>query len=202
MGDDAFGEDVIDVLRAEGIGATGLVVDPGAPTGLLVRDRHGERRVRVHYHRAGSAGSGLARGDVDTRRLAAARLVHLTGITPALSASARAATFAAADAAHAAGVTLAFDVNFRARLWDADTAAPVLRDLAARAGIVLASADEACWLSGCDEPAAAARRLGEQGAELVAIRRGARGAHVRGAGRGRGRGGVPGRDPGRPRRCR
>lgn len=179
VGDDAFGEDVIAVLRAEGIDATGVVVDPGAPTGLLVRDRHGERRVRVHYHRAGSAGSRLAPADLDIRRLAAARLVHLTGITPALSASARAATFAAADAAHAAGVPLSFDVNFRARLWDEDVALPVLRDLAARASIVLASAAEASWLSGHAEPAAAAHWFGERGAGLVAIRRGAAGAHVR-----------------------
>src|SRR5215467_1325463 len=58
-GDDPHGQLVLRALRAEGVNTDGLVVDPSAPTGMLVRDAHADRPVTVTYFRAGSAGSRL-----------------------------------------------------------------------------------------------------------------------------------------------
>jgi len=177
VGDDPFGEDVLATLRTEGVEAA-VNVDPSRPTGLLIRDFHGERRLRVLYHRYGSAGSQLARGDMNSAWLDRARLLHVTGITPALSTSAHSAVLSAVEAAEQRGVPISFDVNFRERLWNAQTAAPVLGALAARATIVLASEQEALWLSGCEDCDAAAAWFLERGAGIVAIKRGADGALV------------------------
>ena len=80
-------------LRGEGVDvATWLVDDPGAPTGLMVRELRDLGPMEVIYHRAGSAGSRLRAGG---RRGGAARpstaraWLHLTGITPALSPAPR-----------------------------------------------------------------------------------------------------------------
>lgn len=180
VGDDPFGEEVRATLLAEGVDARGLVVDESAPTGMITRDCDGARRIRVVYHRAGAAGSRLTAADLDALPLAGARLLHVTGITPGLSASAREATFAAVAAARDAGVPVSFDPNYRAKLWSRDEAAPVLRELAASAEIVLTSEDEGAWLAGLDGERLAriASYFHTAGARIVVIKRGADGALV------------------------
>ena len=61
-----------------------------------------------------------------------ARWLHVTGITPALSAEARAATERAIELARDAGLTISLDLNLRRRIWSDEAAAPVLRALAAQ----------------------------------------------------------------------
>ncbi|MDW5596609.1 sugar kinase [Conexibacter stalactiti] len=178
VGDDPFGEEVRATLLAEGVDAAGLRVDPSAPTGLLTRDRDGHRRIRVVYHRAGAAGSRLAPEDLAALPLAGARLLHVTGITPALSESARAATLAAVQAARGAGVTVSFDPNHRAKLWSREQAAPVLRELAGFAEIVLTSEEEGAWLASTLGLERIAAYFHDLGARIVVIKRGADGAHV------------------------
>jgi 2-dehydro-3-deoxygluconokinase len=178
VGDDAFGADVRAVLAAEGIDARALLVDPQAPTGVLIRDQSADRPVNVLYYRTGSAGSRLGPDDVPAERIAQARLLHVTGVTPALGRSPRAAVQRALDVAADAGVPVSFDPNFRRRLWPADEAADVLRPLARRAQIVLAGSDEARRLSGRDDLEDVAAWFFEGGAELVALKCGADGAWV------------------------
>ena len=83
-------------LRGEGVDTRRLRVDPDAPTGLMFRERRILGPAQVVYARAGSAGSRLTAGDVDAATesgvFEGARWLHITGITPALSAGARAAT--------------------------------------------------------------------------------------------------------------
>jgi 2-dehydro-3-deoxygluconokinase len=108
----------------------------------MVKHRRSGEYLHVDYHRAGSAGSRLSPADLPAD-LAGATILHVTGITPALSDSARATVFQAVETARALGVTVSFDVNYRAKLWSRFDAAPVLRDLVTRADIVFAGPDEA-----------------------------------------------------------
>jgi 2-dehydro-3-deoxygluconokinase len=175
VGTDAAGDDVVRRLRVEGIDATRVLCDDDRPTGLLVRDHHGQRRVDVDYHRAGSAASALAVEDIDEAYLSQARLVHATGITPALSPSAREATRTALTAGRAAGAVTSLDPNVRRKLWSEDEARATLRELAVLADVVLAGADEAALISGRTGEAAADWFL-ERGARVVVVKEGALGA--------------------------
>lgn len=177
VGDDALGRVVLQALRAEGVDTGAVRTDP-APTGLLLRDCHADRPIDVLYRRARSAGSRLAPADVDPAVIARARVLHVTGITPALSDDALSATLAAVDAARASGTTVAFDPNVRRKLWPPERAAAVLAPIAASADLVLAGADEVALLSGRDHPDAAAEWFLERGAALVATKDGAAGARV------------------------
>lgn len=142
-GDDEFGARVRSTLAAEGIDVTHASTDPAAPTGLLVKELRVGTLARVSYYRAGSAGSRITPSDIPVDAVRAARLLHVTGITPALGGSAREAVRHAVDTARRAGVTVSFDVNYRSRLWpDRAAAVPVLTDLAERADIVIAGEDE------------------------------------------------------------
>lgn len=169
VGRDATGSLIAHRLRSEGVNSRVIVDD--AFTGLMVKHRRSAEVTHVDYHRAGSAGSRLAPGDVPAD-LAGASILHITGITPALSASARAAVFQAVETARARGVTVSLDVNYRAKLWSRFDAAPVLRDLATRADLVFAGPAEAALIVGDEPPLDGLAALGP--AEVV-IKDGPRG---------------------------
>ncbi|MFG2094338.1 sugar kinase [Streptomyces sp. NPDC048612] len=143
VGDDEAGQLVLRTLRAEGVEVSGATADPGAPTGLLLFEPRLPEVTRVHYYRAGSAGSRLT-PEVIQRAFAAAppRVLHLTGITPALSPTARSAAGRALQLAREHGTLVCLDVNFRARLWTAEEAAEVLREWLPAVDVLIASDDE------------------------------------------------------------
>jgi 2-dehydro-3-deoxygluconokinase len=141
-GEDTFGRMGVEVLRGEGIDVSGMTLDPAAPTGLLLRTRRTADRDVVEYLRGGSAGSRLCPEDVDPALIAGADLLHVTGITPALSDTAAAAVDRACDLARQSGVPISFDVNYRARLWSGRSARAALLPLAVRADIVFGGRSE------------------------------------------------------------
>ncbi|GGK81106.1 sugar kinase [Mangrovihabitans endophyticus] len=171
LGSDATGDMIARRLRAEGVHT--MDIRDESFTGLMVKHRRTGETMQVDYHRAGSAGSRLTPADIPSD-LAGASLLHLTGITPALSDSARAAVFHAAETARASGVAVSFDLNYRSKLWSRFDAAPVLRDLATRADVLFAGPDEAELIvgaAGTDLPAA----LAALGPVEVVVKDGARG---------------------------
>ncbi|PZG01139.1 sugar kinase [Micromonospora deserti] len=179
VSDDELGEFVLRQLRAEGVDTDGATRDPDRPAGLMFLERRTADVTRVRYHRAGSAGSALSTDQLRGPLAAGARLLHLTGITPALSDSARAAVTWAAQAASRSGIHVSLDVNHRARLWSRDAARAALAPLAAHASLVIASADELDLVAeaGSDEDTAVAGLL-RRGVETVLVKLGADGARA------------------------
>jgi len=178
VGDDAIGRRILRELRAEGVDVRAMV-DPTAPTGLLLKDSPRPGTTQVQYYRAASAASRLDADDIDRAELRATDLLHLTGITPALSESAERAVFAAVGAARAADARVSFDVNHRSRLWSAAVARPVYRRLVAAADVVFAGDDEAALVLDADVadgPETLARELAALGPAEVVMKLGDRGA--------------------------
>jgi 2-dehydro-3-deoxygluconokinase len=183
VGADGFGDAIRRRLLGEGVGSTDLTTDPGGTTALMFRERRVLGPAQVIYARRDSAGSRLS--VIDVERAAAsgafehARWLHVTGITPALSATAHAATARAIDLARSAGATVSLDVNLRRRLWADETAAPVLRALAGRADVLFGSPDELAVVTGLrpDEDAATLGRAAvDLGPSLAVVKLGADGA--------------------------
>jgi 2-dehydro-3-deoxygluconokinase len=163
IGDDSLGEKVVRELRAEGL-AVHAVTDPTAPTGLMIKERRTAEASRVWYYRTASAGSHLASEDIPEGVVESAALLHITGITPALSDSAAKAITTAIDRASQAAVPVSFDVNHRSSLWSDRNPTSVYRELAVRSTIVFAGYDEARLVvpeaSGVAEVATAITKLG------------------------------------------
>ena len=174
VGDDPFGKVVLSRLRGEGVDVSRAGIDAGAPTGLLVRDSLAERRISVAYYRAGSAGSRLDPTDVDHDWIGGARLLHVTGITAALSESALRATLAAIGAAKAAGVTVCLDPNLRFKLASVQRWRELIGELAVHADLVLTGEEETEVIAGEDGE----RWFLDRGARLVVTKLGARGARA------------------------
>jgi 2-dehydro-3-deoxygluconokinase len=176
VGDDELGELVVSRIRAEGVEVGGVVRDPDAPTSLMLKERRTAAMVRVLYYRRNGPGSRLRPDDLDPEQVGAAGMLHVTGITPALSDSARATVDHAVELAQAAGVPVSFDLNYRSALWPPGEAAAVCRDLAARANIVFAGDDEAELLGLEGDPPELARGLAGLGAGHAVVKLGERGA--------------------------
>jgi 2-dehydro-3-deoxygluconokinase len=175
VGADSLGQLVEREIRAEGVDVR-IVVDPSAPTGLMIKERRTPDAQRVSYYRAGSAGSRLAPADIDDQLISGAGLLHVSGITPALSDQAGATLRYAIGVARAAGVPVSFDLNFRGNLWSAEGAGSVYRDIIPLADIVFAGEDEAAVAVGPGEPEELARRVADLGPGQAVIKLGADGA--------------------------
>ena len=152
-----------------------VVFDDRHPTGLYVKDPGNG----VLYYRRGSAAAQLAEPDAEAVSLGGVDLLHVSGITAAISASASSYLTRVMARAREHGVPVSFDVNHRAPLWDdldtaagglldpaAASAAPVLLELARSADIVFVGRDEAETLWGT-ATAADVRALLPDVAELV-----------------------------------
>jgi 2-dehydro-3-deoxygluconokinase len=171
VGDDGVGRRVLRELRAEGV-TVDAVVDPEARTGLMLKETPTAGRTRVSYYRAGSAGSRIGIDDLDYEAIETAGVLHVTGITLALSESAEQAVFAAIGAAVAAGVPVSFDVNHRPALWGDRDPAPLYRRVAERSAIVFAGADEAALLVGAGSPEQLAARIADLGPAQAIVKLG------------------------------
>ncbi|MFJ4715088.1 sugar kinase [Streptomyces sp. NPDC088785] len=148
VGDDPFGRRIVAAVAGRGVDVGQVSVDEDAPTGVYFKDPGPDGTTRVHYYRRGSAASRMTAADAERIALDGVRLVHLTGITPALSAGCAEAVRVLAERAAAHGALFSFDVNYRPGLWSAKAvAARTLLGLARRADLVLVGRDEgeALW---------------------------------------------------------
>lgn len=111
-------------LRQLGIGSAGVCWAEGARLGTYyVELAQPPRPVQVMYDRKDSAAANLKPEEIDWNALMDTRIVHLSGITPALSQASRQVTERTISEARAAGVPVSFDVNYRSALWQAADAA-------------------------------------------------------------------------------
>lgn len=175
VGADSLGSLVEREIRAEGVDVR-AAVDPSAPTGLMIKERRTPATQRVTYYRSGSAGSRITPEDIDEQLVSGAALLHVTGITPALSTQAASSLRYAVDTARASGVPVSFDLNFRGNLWSPEGARSVYRDIIPLADVVFAGEDEAAIAVGAGEPEELARRIAALGPHQVVIKLGEDGA--------------------------
>lgn len=176
VGDDPFGRRIVRVVGARGVDVSGVEVDSGARTGVYFKDP-GPDGTRVHYYRAGSAASRMSVADADRVHLRGIRLLHLTGITPALSEGCGALVRTLIARARDSGTFVSFDVNYRPALWtSARQAADVLRELARLADLVLVGRDEAEVLWGTSDADAVRRHLRPGRASTLVVKDGGVGA--------------------------
>src|SRR5262249_9227825 len=124
----------------------------------------------------GSAASRLGPEDLRPEAFEGARIVHLTGITPALSASCAAAVAKAIKLAHAAGALVSFDPNYRPRLWDMAAARAALRPILEQIDILLMGHEDAHAVLGEGDDEALLGRGAVLGARVVVLKRAERGA--------------------------
>ena len=183
LGNDSFGRFLRDEMLRESIDCRHVTTDEAHPTGFMMKTRSDDGSdPQVEYFRRGSAASHLSIDDLpDVKASAhfAGRHLHLTGITPALSAATRELVFILARQAREAGCSISFDPNLRTRLWPSHSEmVECLNALAAQtAGTVLPGLAEGQVLTGRDSAQGIADFYLELGAQQVVVKLGAQGAY-------------------------
>jgi 2-dehydro-3-deoxygluconokinase len=177
IGADSFGQALVELWRREGVDASRIVVNTGAHTGLYFVT-HGPNGHEFSYLRAGSAASRLTEADIPADYVRAARILHVSGISQAISSSAADAVFAAIDIAKSAKVLVAYDTNLRLKLWPLTRARAIIHEAMTRADIALPGLDDARLLSGLEHPDSIADFYLRLGAKVVGLTLGAEGALI------------------------
>lgn len=148
--DHALANAVLRALRSDGVDTSAVKRVPDERLGTyFIEYATPPRTTQVIYDRANSAASRMTIADIDWDYLLDTRVLHLTGITAAISDSCYAILVEAIRRAHAADVMVSFDVNYRAKLWSATTAGEKLRPLIAEADLLLCKGADAMSLFGC-----------------------------------------------------
>ena len=177
VGADQFGESFMALWKAEGVDASAVKKSPIAHTGLYFVT-HGDGGHVFSYMRAGSAASRVTVQDMPIAAIEAAKVVHASGISQAISSSAADAVFSAFRAARAANVSVSYDTNLRLRLWPLDRARAVIHAAAGLADILKTSIEDARQLAGIDDNGAIVDFYLGLGAKIVALTLAADGAIV------------------------
>ncbi len=177
VGNDAFGRMLLDLWRQEQVDTRGVAVDADAPTGVYFVT-HGPQGHEFSYLRAGSAASRLRPDTLPLDLLRGARILHVSGISQAISASACDAVFAAVDAVRAAGGAVSYDPNLRPKLWPLPRARAIVVATIPLCDWFLPGLDEGRLLSGLADADAVVDWCHARGAPVVVMKHGAEGVIV------------------------
>ncbi|WP_034301827.1 sugar kinase [Herbaspirillum sp. RV1423] len=177
VGDDHFGKSLQALWEAERVDATHVDIVPHAPSGVYFVT-HDEEGHQFTYLRAGSAASRYTPAQLPLQAIADAEVLHLSGISLAISESACDAGLTAMAHARKNGTLTSLDTNLRLRLWPLERARAKMAEAFALCDICLPSWEDVSALTGLDDRDAIVDRLLVYGVKLVAFKLGKEGCYV------------------------
>src|SRR5690554_6720341 len=179
LGEDEFGRYIKSTIMGEEVDVSRVKKDPKRTTGILFKERFSTVNPNVYYYRKGSAASHLSIADLDMDYICSAKILHITGISLALSEEMREAVFHAVTEARKCGVTISFDPNIRLKLWSKDEARKTILEMAKLSDIIFPGKDEAELLLGTEEPEEVCDQFLDMGVKIVALKLGKSGCYVK-----------------------
>ncbi|RZJ25153.1 MAG: sugar kinase [Haliea sp.] len=185
IGDDSFGRALLQLWRHEGVNTRAIETDPDAPTGIYFVT-HGAQGHEFSYRRAGSAASRMSPQwlqGAPADAIRASRILHVSGISLAISPQACETALAAMQLARSQGTLVAFDSNLRLKLWSLQAARASIARAMALCDIFLPSLDDITALNGMEDPAAILAWGHAAGAATVVLKQGHGGTLVSDGGR-------------------
>lgn len=175
LGQDRFGDRIQHLWERENVDFSTVWRDPDAPTGLYVIDPDPAER-HYSYFRAGSAASRYSPERLPATALAKAVVLHVSGITLAVSDELRASAFEAIRQVLEAGGKVSLDTNLRLKLWDAQAARKVIGDAATHASVLITSIEDSEVLTGLTDPRQILSHYSDIGCEVIVLTLGEKGA--------------------------
>lgn len=177
LGTDNFGDHILQLYADEGIDASRIVRKEDAPTGLYFID-YSPNGHQFSYRRAGSAASCVAPTDLAPDMFDQVGVLHLSGITQAISETSCAASIRAAEMARAAGARVSFDTNLRLNLWSAEQAVAAMNEILPLVNVVFPSIEDSEALFGITDVDRICDRFLSSGVDMVVLTLGEKGAII------------------------
>lgn len=148
-----LGRLIVNKIREQGVDTSRILWTTDDRVGLYFAEFGASPRPStVLYDRQGSAMAAIRPGEVDWENtFRGGKMFHVTGITPALSATAQQVTQEAVAQAKAAGLLVSIDLNYRANLWPPDKARHVMTGLLQQADILITTEEDTERVFGIQE---------------------------------------------------
>lgn len=172
--DNPLGRLIANHAREAGVGTDDVVWTKDDRVGVYFLEFGAAPRASsVLYDRKGAAIAGIKPGMVDWSKVfAGAKWFHVTGITPALSATAAEATREALQAARIAKVGTSVDLNYRVKLWSPEQAGKCMSELMQYTDVLITTEEDTervFGITGKDYEAVAAQTAKRFPLKVVAI---------------------------------
>ena len=166
-----MGQRIAREARANNVDVSRVVWTDEGRIGLyFVEFGCGIRATDSYYDRKGSSVNLLTPDELDWDFILNTRILHLTGITVALSENCERLVRTAIERAKAAGVTVSFDVNYRSKLWSVERARKTLEEILPQVDVLInTSADNELLFGIAGDPEDAIRKTQEHFGVKVAV---------------------------------
>lgn len=177
LGQDLFGQQIRNLWQSENIATQHIYSDSNNPTGLylVTHDKDGHH---FHYYRKGSAASVYKAEQLPVDAIKNSKILHVSGISLAISETACKAVYKAIEIAKANGVKISFDTNLRLKLWPLSQAKKIINDVAAMADYLLPGLDDAQLLTDLETPKDICAYYHDLGTKNIALTLGAEGVYL------------------------
>lgn len=179
VGNDTFGNRFLKLWSHEGVDADTVKVSETAHTGIYFIT-HTDKGHEFSYMRKGSAASLVTPDDLPVELIKNCRLLHISGISQAISDSACDTIFAAARIARENGVKVSYDANLRLKLWSLDRARAVIHATVPLCDVYMPSLEDSVSLTGLSDPKEIIEYYHKLGAVNVILKCGKNGVIVSG----------------------
>lgn len=178
VGEDAFGEHIIDVLRTNGVDTHFVFKTNRANTGLAFVSLDATGNREFSFFRNPSADLFLSPEQITPEMMADCGVLHFCSVD-LVDWPVRQAHQRAIELAQQAGMIISFDPNVRLPLWDSPASCrEAIRTFLPYANIVKLSDDELEFVTGCRDEREAARKLFAGDCRLMLITKGGDGSSV------------------------
>lgn len=177
IGADRFGDSLMQLWQQEGVTTDAVVQQQAYDTGVYFVT-HNEQGHDFSYIRRHSAASQIHPNDISAEAIENAKVLHVSGISQAISKSAASAVVHAIELAKDKGTLVSYDTNLRLKLWPLAEAKSVIHDVIGHCDIVLPGLDDAQQLTGELHPDAIIDFYLQKGSSVVALTMGGDGVLV------------------------
>lgn len=177
LGNDEFGRYIHNFVRGEGVDVSAVKLVDGHPTSLNFKEVMEDGSGRTFYYRENSPTKTLTMDTLDENYITNARLLHITGVFPAIDRKKNVELIKhAVTLAKNNDLLVSLDPNIRLKLWNQEEARQALTAFLPYVDIILTGVDEAELLFGVTEPKEIIEKCKDYGISSVAVKQGEQGA--------------------------
>lgn len=176
LGNDEFGRYLLSFIRGKNINTSHINLVDGYPTSLNFKEIMESGDTRTFYYRDKSPTLTLTASDLDEEMFKKAKILHLTGIYPAIHHDNIKVYKRAIQLAKKHDVKVSFDPNIRLRMWSKEKAREVLSEILPNVDILLAGQDEMQIIIGEKNPETIIKKSKDLGISFIAIKQGSEGS--------------------------
>lgn len=173
LGNDEFGRYISYALQGDKVDVSQVTYNDNLPTGLLFKEHYQNANPNVYYYRNSAAITQINPAQLDNTYIQSSKIVHVTGILPALSKNCQEITFRILEQAKQNKQIISFDPNLRMKLWqDKEHAKQTLLKMVSYADIIFPGLDEAEFLLGTSDISHICNKLHNLGCKIVVLKLG------------------------------